>query len=369
MKQITAIAISGGIDSLMAACILKEQGHKVIGIHFITGYETATPYQNKSFKDRDAEKSSTEKYSVPPNFSNRAFSNIANKIGITIETIDVSLDFKKKIVDYFTKTYQAGKTPNPCLVCNPLIKFGAVLDHALKMGASGLATGHYARITKDYKGLFHLFRGVDKEKDQSYFLSFLSQSQLARACFPLGGLTKSYVQRLAKEKGLNPVFKKESQDVCFIKGKTYGEFLALQKGFEQKPGPIKDVNGKIMGEHNGLHHFTIGQRRGINCPASKPYYVIRIDRQQNKLVVGSKKDSLSSECRIVRINWINYQPASPIKVYTRIRYRHRAVESILYPDIMDSATIRFETPQEAITPGQGAVFYKDDEVLGGGWIE
>lgn len=340
MKQTIAIAVSGGIDSLAAAYLLKKQGHDVIGIHFVTGYEVKAP-----------------------------ISLISDQLGIAIKTIDCSAGFKADVVDYFTRTYQAGKTPNPCLVCNRSIKFGIILDLARELGASSLATGHYARITKDKANRFHLLRGMDPAKDQSYFLALLSQKELADVCFPLGGMTKSEVIRLANEKGLTPVIKNESQDICFIKSKNYADFLALQPGFISKPGLIEDTKGNILGEHKGLHLFTIGQRRGINCPASEPYYVIRFDTDKNRLIVGFKKDLLSLECRITDVNWINREPDSPLKVFTRLRYRHKAVASTLFPLDKDMAVIRFETPQLAVTPGQGAVFYHGDEVLGGGWID
>ena len=349
MKQITAIAISGGIDSLVAAFLLKKAGHNIIGIHFLTGYEKTTTAPNHS--------------------STHPVSNVADQLGIPFEVIDTSQDFKKTVVDYFTRTYQDGKTPNPCLVCNPAIKFGTVLNHARSMGATCLATGHYAKIKKDDQGFFHLFRGKDPEKEQSYFLAFLSQDQLAAACFPLGGLTKAETKKLAKENGLTPVVKNESQDVCFIKKTPYHEFLSLHKNFETKPGLIEDINGKILGRHDGLHRFTIGQRRGINCPASEPYYVVRIDMQRNRLIVGLKKDLLSKKCKVVRINWISNAPDSPVHMNTRVRYRSQPVASVINPTGRDSATVTFKTPQPAITPGQGAVFYKDDEVLGGGFIE
>ncbi len=366
MKQLIAIAISGGIDSLVAAYLLKKQGHSVIGIHFVTGYESAAHDKNKN---NNLANPRTVTFPSLKDSALHKISHISDQLGISVKIIDCRKAFKSKIVDYFTQTYQAGKTPNPCLVCNPSIKFGTVLDFALNLGASYLATGHYARITKDNTGIFHLLKGIDPKKDQSYFLSFLSQKMLARAFFPLGSMTKSEVIKLAKEKEFVPFTKSESQDVCFIKSNAYGQFLAMQKGFNAKQGLIEDINGNILGEHKGLHLFTIGQRRGINCPASEPYYVVRIDKEQNRLVVGFKKDLLSSECRIIKINWINQVPTSPIKVYTRLRYRHKAALSTLFPVDRHTAIVRFETPQSALTPGQGAVFYQDDEVLGGGWIE
>ncbi|MEA3428810.1 MAG: tRNA 2-thiouridine(34) synthase MnmA, partial [Thermodesulfobacteriota bacterium] len=341
-QQLTAIAISGGIDSLVAAYLLKKQGCKVIGIHFITGYETQ---------------------------SVNIISHIADKLDISIKILDCCKEFKQKVVDYFIQSYMSGQTPNPCLVCNPLIKFGTMLEFARDLGASCLATGHYAGITRDKDGGFHLLKGIDHDKDQSYFLAFMSQKQLAHACFPLGMMTKAKVIKLAKDHGLDHFIKQESQDICFIKGKTYGEFIAMQKNLIPQPGLIEDINGNIIGKHKGMYLFTIGQRRGINLPASEPYYVVRINRKQNRIVVGFKDDLMASECKVTGINWI-YKESRPggIKVYTRLRYRHKAVLSTLFRDDGNKAIIRFETPQSSVTPGQGAVFYIGNEVLGGGWI-
>jgi len=352
MKPLTAIAVSGGIDSLMAAHLLKENGHDVVGIHFVTGYEDHFPDNGQDFHLSK---------------SHKIFS-IAEQLGIDIELFDCRTEFKSKVVEYFVRTYQAGQTPNPCMVCNPSIKFKAVFDFARTLGASTLATGHYAVLKKDTKNNYHLYRGVDSQKDQSYFLARLTQQQLAGARFPLGYMKKSEVIRLASQKGFTPVKKTESQDVCFIKGKNYGDFLAGQQGFEPKPGFIKDVDGNVLGEHKGLHLFTVGQRRGINRPASEPYYVIRMDTRRNILTVGFKKDLFASRCRVENINWIQKAPSRPSEVHTRIRYRHTAAASMLTPVDEKTAEVRFEKPQEAVTPGQCAVFYKGDEVLGGGWI-
>ncbi|MBU4068037.1 MAG: tRNA 2-thiouridine(34) synthase MnmA [Proteobacteria bacterium] len=365
MKQLTAIAISGGVDSLTAAYLLKKQGHKLIGIHFITGYE-AKPFYHKNIKDfenSETTPSSTKDYIC------QKVSKLAEQLGICIEIIDCSAEFKKNVVDNFIQTYKAGKTPNPCMVCNTSIKFGTVLDFARKMGAKHIATGHYARVIKDRKNKHHLLKGIDQQKDQSYFLALLKQKQLAGACFPLGDLTKSEVLKISKEKKLKPIVNRESQDICFIKDNNYGYFLEQQQSFKPKPGLIKDIKGNLLGEHRGLHLYTIGQRKGINCPASEPYYVVSIDIKHNILIVGSKKDLLLKECKVIKINWINQKPTSPIKIYARIRYRHKAVEASLLPIGKQTAIVKFKNPQSAITPGQGAVFYKADEVIGGGWIE
>ncbi|MBF0120462.1 MAG: tRNA 2-thiouridine(34) synthase MnmA [Desulfobacterales bacterium] len=342
MGKIIAVAMSGGIDSMMAAYFLKEQGHSVIGIHFVTGYEKEN-YEAELF-------------------------NVAEKLKIPLKIVDISLDFKTKVIDYFKSTYESGKTPNPCLVCNDRVKFGTILNIVKDLGASHLATGHYARIVSDDIGRFHLLKGIDAAKDQSYFLAFLSQKQLSCAIFPLGDMTKLYVKELAKSLGLEAVLKEESQDVCFIKGKTYGEFLKEFAGFKTKQGYIKDTSGKILGIHNGLHLFTIGQRRGINCPAKLPYHVVSICPDENVLIVGFKEELFKSQCEIVDINWINECPNFPMKIDIRLRYRNKAAKAALFLKGDNSLIAEFEEPQSSITPGQGAVFYIGDEVIGAGWI-
>jgi tRNA-specific 2-thiouridylase len=340
MKPLIAVAVSGGVDSLMAAALLKTQGYSVFGIHFLTGYEP----------------------------ENRNVAAVTDQLGIPLHVVDLADAFRTEVVEYFLQTYLVGKTPNPCLVCNPVVKFGKLFEHARHLGADRLATGHYARIVPDTHRQPHLFRGVDRQKDQSYFLAFLTRSQLERACFPLGEMKKSDVKELAAEKGLQPVTHKESQDVCFISSHRYTEFLADQLGVAPFPGEIVDRYGRILGRHAGLHRFTVGQRRGIDCPAAEPYYVLRIETQSNRLVVGSRQDTLSSECRVQGINWIQPEPSEPIRVHTRVRYRHTAAPSTLTPQPQQQAIVGFDAPQSAITPGQGAVFYIGDEVIGGGWI-
>lgn len=364
MKPVVAIAISGGIDSLMAAYLLKKGGFNVFGIHFITGFEDHSDLKVTQPETVGARlKSDSIKFHAA-----QKIAHIESQLDINVKLIDCRKEFKRTVVDYFTQTYQNGQTPNPCMVCNPAIKFGTVLDFACQQGASHLATGHYARLQKDNQGRFHLIRGVDAAKEQSYFLALMNQQQLAKACFPLGEMTKSEVIELAAAKALTPALIKESQDICFIKNKSYAEFLKSQKGFEPQPGTITDVHGNILGQHKGLHLYTVGQRRGINCPASEPYYVIGLDTKHNRLIVGFKKDLLASKFNAVYINWINQRPAEPIYVHARLRYRHKAAAARLVPLDAHTATICFETPQTAITPGQCAVFYQGNEVLGGGWI-
>lgn len=344
MKEKIAVAVSGGIDSAVTACLLKDQGYETIGIHFITGYESDPPLSS-------------------------AF--MEQMLRIPVEIIDCTDVFQHTVVRYFIQSYQSGKTPNPCLVCNPEIKFTVLRDMAFKMGASRLATGHYARILQTNRQDVHLLRGLDTEKDQSYFLAFLDKRQLASACFPLGGFTKKKVREMAGKMGLTPLVRDESQDVCFIRNTTYADFLMAQPGFTSTPGLIEHIDGTVIGEHNGLHHFTVGQRRGINCPGPEPYYVIRLDTQNNRLIVGSRHHLKSRNCRVNHVHWIHNPPQPPFDVHIRIRYRHQAVPSTIYynPDTPSQVVVRFKAPQSAVTPGQGAVFYVGDEVIGAGWIE
>lgn len=337
----TAVALSGGVDSLAAACILKEAG-PVVGVHFKTGYHSAP---------------------------DEVVERIGQQLDIPIHIFDIASSFREAVVDYFIDAYMSGRTPNPCLVCNPAIKFGRVFDAARSLGAERMATGHYARIEMGVDAGPRLFRGRDPKKDQSYFLAFLSRPQLASAVFPLGGMTKAETRALVAKKGLQPASASESQDICFIRGTAYGDFLARHGNLTPEPGPIVDVRGRRLGEHKGLHLFTVGQRRGIDCPAEAPYYVVRIDRRENRLVVGFKEDLLSSECRVSGVNWIRPRPHAAMDASVRIRYRHRAAPARIIPLENDTALVRFQTPQSAVTPGQGAVFYVGEEVVGAGWIE
>jgi tRNA-specific 2-thiouridylase len=362
MPKTIAIALSGGIDSLVSAALLKDQGHRLIGIHFLTGYESALPHRLPA-------SSSKEALNDRIRLAQEQLNPLADQLDIPLYIIDLRTEFKSRVVDYFIRTYQNGQTPNPCLQCNPSIKFNLLLNRANRYGADCIATGHYAQIRTGSDGRMHLARGVDPVKDQSYFLARLTQEQLKSAVLPLGRYTKNQTRQMAKEMGLQPATHQESQDICFIKNGTYGDFLAAQPGFSAKPGPIVDLEGNELGRHHGLHLFTIGQRRGINCPAAAPYYVIRIEPAQNRLVVGRKKDLPIRSFVVNRINWIALPPLESIDISVRVRYRHQAVSATLLPLEANRAEIVFKIPQPAVTPGQGAVFYDHDEILGGGWIQ
>ena len=362
MKPVVAVALSGGVDSLVAAYLLKENGFSVVGLHFITGFESA--YRDK--KNLAGNNTGIIDREIIIAETGTRLDSLSKQLDIPIHIVDLQDEFQKCVVNNFIRVYRSGKTPNPCMVCNSRIKFGFLLEHARKLGAEKLATGHYAQVRKDSDQRSHLLRGKDRAKDQSYFLGFMTQEQLGPACFPLGNMTKSEVRQVASQKNLVPSAQKESQDVCFIRDSSYGEFLV--RYFSPKPGPIEDTSGKVIGEHKGLHLFTIGQRRGINCPASEPFYVMEIDVKKNRLVVGFKHELFRKECRVESINWIHDVPKDIMSVNTKVRYRHKAAASKVIPLDTRTALVRFEIPQEAVTPGQGAVFYLNDEVIGAGWI-
>lgn len=361
MRRTIAVALSGGIDSLVTAAILQQRGNDLIGMHFVNGYEA-------EFDDAGGHPNNPTDISVVMERARARLIRMTDQLRIPIHIVDLRSEFQSQVVDYFAHTYQSGKTPNPCLICNPKIKYGILLEKARSLGATHLATGHYARIRAAAKGRMQLFRGKDLQKEQSYFLARLNQAQLASAVMPLGDYTKDQTRNIAREKGLQPTASEESQDICFIRSGGYSQFLKRQPGFSSHPGPIEDTEGNLIGRHSGLHQYTIGQRRGINCPASEPYYVVRLDTERNCLIVGFRHHLRTESCRVSHINWIAQPPSKPSDITVRIRYRHQAVDARVHPLDNKDAEVVFKAPQAAVSPGQGAVFYQGDEVLGGGWI-
>lgn len=364
MSTRVAVAISGGIDSLFSAHLLIREGYQVTGIHFVTGYG--------AFAQPDGARAPLESHRLTVHGTvdagtRSAMACIADQLDIPIHVVDLSDTFEQGVVDYFVREYRKGRTPNPCLRCNPLIKFGALLDAARNLGIDRIATGHYVRTLMDADQTIHLHRGLDPDKDQAYFLAFLNQNQLSRALFPLGETTKDDIRREAEALGLAPVSAKESQDICFIGG-DYKDFLCSRPGFVSSPGPIVTVDGKTVGRHQGLSGFTIGQRRGINCPAAYPYYVTGLDTDSGTLIVGPKEALLRDRCHVTGVSWIGHVPSLPADLTVRIRYSHAGTLATLTADGPSGLAVRFHEPVLSVTPGQGAVFYDGDEVLGGGWI-
>jgi len=341
------VALSGGVDSAVATALLKEQGHIIEAAYMKTGFHGGGGVIGTCY---NAER-------------------IADFLSVPFHVWDLSPDFKSEVVDYFVHSYLGGRTPNPCVVCNPRIKFGPFLERARDLGADFLATGHYAR--KEWvvsTGRYLLKKGVDPQKDQSYFLHRMTQAHLDSVLFPLGGMLKEDVKKIAQTLGLNRLAAPESQEFCFLGRQNYTEFISERMGLCLDEGEIVDTRGNVLGRHQGVHRFTVGQRRGLNLPSTEPYYVVEIVPSRNKVVIGRKKELFSIGAVVDHLTWIVEPRAKTFSASTRIRFRHREAPSTIH--ILDDSTVSvmFDSHVQAVTPGQAAVFYDDDVVLGGGWI-
>jgi tRNA-specific 2-thiouridylase len=357
-KKRVVVAMSGGVDSSVTAAILKNQGYEVIGV-------TMNLWSFENSKTCLSERSCCGLIAMVD------ANQVAIKLGISHYVADFREIFKRTVIDNFCSEYVNGRTPNPCIRCNQYIKFGVLLEQAKKLEADFIATGHYARILYDNrKDRFLLKKGIDSKKDQSYALYTMTQEQLSKTLMPLGDLTKEKVREIAKELSLPVAEKFESQEICFIPDNEYPRFLKkLIPGIE-KPGPIINKKGEILGQHKGIIHYTIGQRKGLGISVGKPLYVVHIDRENNIIVVGNKEEVYSKEFTVTDINWIAWDKIEePFKAKVKIRYIHKESEAVITPLNYNQAHVRFLKPQRAITPGQSAVFYYDDTVLGGGIID
>jgi len=340
-KKKAAVALSGGLDSSVAALLLKEAGREVTGIHMRL-------WDSPSFDDH----------------AYRA-ADICRILGIPYYQLDLQKEFESCVVDYFCLEYQQGRTPNPCVACNQRIKFGLLLDKALSLGVDYLATGHYARVEHS-RDAHRLIKAADTRRDQSYFLYTLTQEKLGRVLFPLGEHSKDEVKRMATQAGL-PIAAKSSQDICFISEKNYDAFLSQR--FATLPGDVIDTRGKKLGQHRGIAFYTVGQRHGLGLASGKPLYVIRVEPESNRIVLGPEEELYSQRLTARKLNWISDKaPREPITVTARIRCKSKEVEAIIFP-ADDSVDVHFAQPQKAVTPGQAIVFYNVDEVLGGGIID
>jgi tRNA-specific 2-thiouridylase len=355
MKKVIC-AMSGGVDSSVAAALLKRAGFDVVGVFM----KFWAPSEKNGLIG-------TENRCCSPEAEVRA-RKVAKILKIPFYVFDFSKEFKERIVDYFLEGYKKGITPNPCVVCNKEIKFGLLLEKALKLGADFVATGHYARKIQNPKSKIQkLLMAKDKKKDQSYFLWMLNQKQLKRILFPIGDLTRKEVENLAKKFKLPVLKAKKSVEICFIQT-TINDFL--KKYLKEKPGKIIDTQGKILGEHKGLWFYTIGQRKGILLSGG-PYFVLDKDLKKNVLIVTkNERDLYKKELICKNVNWISGRvPRLPLKIKAKIRYRHQPGSAILTKNL-EARTYKlvFSKSQRAITPGQSVVFYKGQELLGGGMI-
>ena len=348
------VAMSGGVDSSVAAALLVEQGYDVIGVMMRLWAEEGGGGHNRCCTPAQM----TDAYRV------------ADRLGIPFYVLDSKAIFRQQIVQSFIDGYAAGETPNPCLACNRYIRFTHLLNHALALEAQYLATGHYARIRQAEDGSYRLLKGVDESKDQSYVLSVLQQDQLRHALFPVGDYTKPQVREMAARLGLPVAGKHDSQDLCFLADGNYRRFLAEHAPTALIPGPILTKAGAILGQHTGLPNYTIGQRKGLGLSSGEPLYVLGMDPTQNALIVGTREELGHNHLTAQRVNWIaGAPPAETIRAEVKIRYKAVPVPAAITPLPDDRAEVRFESPVRDITPGQGAVFYDGEVCLGGGIIE
>jgi len=353
------VAMSGGVDSSVAAALLREQGYEVIGMTMNLFSLPKEVCRSESLKSCCGRQSQED--------ANR----VAIALGIPHYLVDFRREFEQTVIEDFVREYGRGRTPNPCLRCNQFIKFDLFLERANKLGASHIATGHYAQIEWDpTAGRYLLKKGKDKDKDQSYFLYTLTQKQLARTIFPVGGLTKKDVRAIAAKYALPVAAKEESQEICFVPDQNYPKFLKDRIPEAFRPGPILDLQGRVIGEHNGIVHFTVGQRKGLGIAAPQPLYVVSIDAESNVIVVGKNKDLYRNSLQASEVRWIAVEKlGEPMSVRAKIRYKHEEAGAKVFPLEEGHVRVEFEKPQRAMTPGQAVVFYEGDNVVGGGIID
>src|ERR1700675_365624 len=365
-RGLVAIAMSGGVDSSTVAAVLQEQGHPIVGLTMQLWNQRRLPELQGAGPKQHRCCSLDDVYDAK---------RVAQHLNFPHYVVNFEEQFERRVVRPFVDQYLAGRTPIACTNCNTDVKFEPLLRMARQIGAERLATGHYARIRKNEQtGRWELLRARDDSKDQSYFLWGLTQEQLARSEFPLGELTKDEVRAAARRTNLPGADKPESMELCFVPSGNYVQFIeaySRERGapLSNRGGEIVDEEGTVIGTHQGVHQFTIGQRKGLGFAAGKPLYVLAIDRENNRVVVGDDESLRTATCEVENVNWIALEATNePVRAAVKIRHKHIPADATVTPLDATTARITFDAPQRAITSGQGAVFYDGDRVLGGGWI-
>jgi tRNA-uridine 2-sulfurtransferase len=368
------LAMSGGVDSSVAAHLLRKQGHEVVGVFMrhgehspVAACASGTPTETNEMPIRVSDRNHKQGCCSAADAEDAR--RVADRLDIPFYALDMQQEFSR-IIDYFVADYLRGRTPNPCVMCNHWLKFGRLFDYADDLQAEFVATGHYAQLMPHNDGTVQLLRGIDAGKDQSYVLFGIRRDRLRRMMLPVGGFDKPQIRRIATQLGLRVASKRDSQEICFVTSGDHAQFIRQRRGFDaSRSGAIVTADGRVVGQHQGIEAFTIGQRKGLGVALGEPYFVVRIEADSRRVVIGRRQELDRTELTATDTNWLVSPPTGPFRCHAQIRYQHRAQAATARVEHDGRLRVVFDQPCFGIAPGQAVVCYQDAQVLGGGWIE